>query len=122
MPRFVEMDNSTTLFAQMEQEVGTVVLINAFTVEPEDEEQFLKTWAADAAVMKQQSGFISAQLHKGIGRSRVFVNYAVWESAAAFKRAFHNPDFQAKMRDYPPNATVSPHLFQKITVPGICTA
>src|SRR5579859_6720247 len=79
MPRFVEMDDRTTLVTQLEQEFGTVVLINEFTVEPEDEEQFLKAWAADAAVMKRQPGFISTQLHKGVGGSRVFVNYAVWE-------------------------------------------
>jgi heme-degrading monooxygenase HmoA len=121
MPRFVEMDDRTTLMAQMEQESGTVILINEFKVEPEDEEQFLKVWAADAAVMKQQPGFISTQLHKGIGGSRVFVNYAVWESATDFKRAFNNPEFQAKMKDYPPNAA-SPHLFQKVAVPRICVA
>ena len=122
MLRLVEMDDRTTVLAQMEQESGHVTLINVFTVEPEDEERFLKAWAADAAVMKQQSGFISAQLHKGIGPSRVFVNYAVWESVADFKLAFNNPEFQAKMRDYPPNATASPHLFQKVAVPRICVA
>jgi hypothetical protein len=45
MPRFVEMDNGTTLLAQIEQPTGTVILINAFTVEPEDEEQFLQAGA-----------------------------------------------------------------------------
>jgi heme-degrading monooxygenase HmoA len=122
MPRFVEMDDRTTLLAQMEQEYGNVILINEFTVEPEDEEQFLKAWAADAAVMKQQLGFISTQLHKGISGSRMFVNYAFWESAADFKRAFNHPEFQAKMKDYPPNAAASPHLFQKVAVPRICVA
>jgi heme-degrading monooxygenase HmoA len=122
MPRFVEMDDRTTLLTQLEQEFGTVVLINEFTVEPEDEEQFLKAWAADAAVMKRQPGFISTQLHKGVGGSRVFVNYAVWESAADFKQAFNNPEFRATMRDYPPNTVASPHLFQKVAVARICVA
>src|SRR5215831_1517054 len=120
MPQFVEMDEGTTLMAQMKQEFGPVILINEFTVEPEDEEQFLKAWAADAVVMKSQPGFISTQLHKGVGGSRMFVNYAVWESAADFKRAFNNPDFRAKMKDYPPNTVASPHLFQKVAVARIC--
>ena len=122
MPRFVEMDERTTLVAQMEQESGTVILINEFTVDSEDEERFLKAWARDAGVMKQQPGFIPTLLHKGIGDSRVFVNYAVWESAANFRRAFNNPEFQAMMKDYPPATVVSPHLFQKVAVPQICVA
>jgi heme-degrading monooxygenase HmoA len=122
MPRFVEMDDRTTLIHQMETESGPVVLINVFTVEKKDESQFLKAWSADAAVMKRQPGFISTQLHKGVGDSRLFVNYAVWESAEDFKRAFSSPEFQSKMGDYPPNAIASPHLFQKVAVPGICVA
>jgi hypothetical protein len=50
----------------------------------------------------------------------VFFNYAVWESVEDFKRAFGNPEFQAKMNDYPPSAAASPHLVKKVAVPGIC--
>ena len=50
----------------------------------------------------------------------VFFNYAVWESVEDFKRAFGNPEFQAKMKDYPPSAAASPHLVKKVAVPGIC--
>jgi heme-degrading monooxygenase HmoA len=71
--------------------------------------------------MKQQPGFISTQLHRGIGGSSVFFNYAVWESVEHFKRAFSNPEFQSKMKDYPPSAAAaSPHLVKKVAVPGIC--
>ena len=122
MPRLVEMDDKTTLIDQMEIGSGPVILINVFTVEEKDGPQFLKAWSADAAVMKRQPGFISTQLHKGVGGSRIFVNYAVWESAQDFKRAFSTPEFQSKMKDYPSNAIASPHLFQKIAVPGICVA
>jgi len=67
MPTFVEMDSRLTLSAQMEQEVGPVVLINLFTVNADEARQLLKAWAVDAAWMKQQPGFISTQLHRGIG-------------------------------------------------------
>jgi len=120
MPRFVEMDERATLSSQMEENLESVILINQFTVEPDEADQLLKAWAADAAWMKQQPGFISTQLHRGIGGSRVFINYAVWESTGHFKRAFTNPEFQSKLGHYPPSAVASPHLFKKVAVPGIC--
>jgi len=120
MPKYLEMDENTTFFAQMDQDLGTVILINEFTVAPEDTEGFLEAWTADAVVMKKQPGFISTQLHRGIGGSRVFVNYAVWESVADFKRAFNNPEFQARMQNYPSSVVASPHLFQKVAVPRVC--
>jgi len=44
----------------------------------------------------------------------------VWESVAAFRQASGSPEFKAKQRDYPPSTVVSPHLFQKVGVKGIC--
>jgi heme-degrading monooxygenase HmoA len=121
MLRLVEMDERTPLSAQMEaKEVEPVILINQFTVEPAEAEQLLKAWAADAAWMKQQPGFISTQLHRGIGGSGVFINYAVWESTEHFKRAFTNLEFQSKLGHYPSSAVASPHLFRKVAVLGIC--
>ncbi len=120
MPRLVEMDRHVSLFEQIEEQVGSVVLINTFTVEPEEAEQLREAWTSDAAFMKQQPGFISTQLHRGIGGSSVFVNYAVWESVEHFKRAFTNLEFQAKMQDYPPSAAASLHLVENVAVPGIC--
>jgi heme-degrading monooxygenase HmoA len=122
MPTFVEMDEQTTLSAQIEEKVGPVILINTFTVNAHEAAQLLKAWAADAAWMKQQPGFISAQLHRGIGGSSVFLNYAVWESSEDFKRAFTHPEFRSHLGHYPPSTVVSPHLFQKVAIPGVCVA
>ena len=122
MPTFVEMDERSTLSAQMEQEVGPVILINTFTVNADEAQQLLKAWAGDAAWMRQQPGFISTQLHRGIAGSCVFLNYAVWESTDHFKRAFIHPEFRSHLAHYPPSTRVSPHLFQKLAVPGICVA
>ena len=77
MPQLVEMDRHISLFEQMEGQVGSVILINTFTVEPEEADHLQEAWAMDAAFMKQQPGFISTQLHRGIGGSSVFFNYAV---------------------------------------------
>lgn len=122
MPTFVEMDKQTTLSAQIAETVGPVILINTFTVHADETAQLLTAWAADAAWMKQQPGFISTQLHRGIGGSCVFLNYAVWESSEHFKRAFTHPEFRSHLGRYPASTVVSPHLFQKLAVPGICVA
>jgi quinol monooxygenase YgiN len=124
MAKLIEMDEEVTLKDQMENEVaGPVVLINKFNVDSNEVEQFLEAWKEDASKFKDQSGFISAQLHKGIGKSTVFVNYAVWESLNHYKNAVDNvigPDFQSQLSKYPKSLVVSPHLFKKVAVPGIC--
>ena len=114
------MDEKVKLSTQMDSRAGPVILINKFNVEPDDIDQFLKQWADDSAIMKRQPGFISAQLHRGIVGSCVFLNYAVWESTDHYKHAFNNPEFQSSIKGYPESATVSPHLFKKVAVSGIC--
>ncbi len=69
----------------MEEDVGPVILMNKFSIDPEEFDQFLKGWATEAGKFKEQPGFISTQLHKGIGGSGTFINYVVWESVEHFK-------------------------------------
>jgi heme-degrading monooxygenase HmoA len=115
-----EMDERVTLKDQLAGEVGPVILINTFRVAAEDAEQLLDAWAADAAYLKTKPGFIFTQLHRGIAGSGVFLNYAIWESVEAFRNAFGDPHFQARFAQYPDSTVASPHLFQKVAVPGIC--
>lgn len=122
MSTFIETDRTVALADQLKDEGGPVVLVNTFVVPPEDADQLLATWQADAAFMKRQPGFISTQLHRGIAGSGAFLNYAVWESVADFRAAFTNPEFRARLTAYPDSATISPHLFRQIAVPGICVA
>ena|SRR5215471_12557205 len=120
--QFAEMDDHVTFLQQLHQDTGPVVLINKFTVAPNDVDRLLQAWADDAAFMKQQPGFISTQLHRGIAGSTTFVNMAVWESAAALGRAFRSPEFQARAGNYPDSAVAAPHLFEKVAVSGICVS
>ncbi len=124
MAKFVEMDENNSLKDQMESQVkGPVILINKFNVDSNEVEQFLKAWKEDATKFKNQSGFVSAQLHKGVGKSHVFINYAVWQSLEHYQKAVDNVighDFQSALSKYPKNLVVSPHLFKKVAVPGIC--
>ena len=116
------LDPNFPIERQLGIEAGPVVLVNIFTLDKADEPGFLKIWQDDAAFMKRQPGFISTQLHRALGESPTYLNYAVWESNAAFRAAFSNPDFQAKLAAYPSSAVASPHLFQKVAVPDICVA
>src|SRR5262245_36826895 len=121
MAKLVETDEQVTFSKQMEEDIsGPVILINKFDVDPEDVDKFTKVWAKDADYFKRQPGFISGQLHRGIGGSGVFINYAVWESSASFRKALHNIDLKALVSDYPSTTVISPHLFKKVAVPGIC--
>jgi len=120
MVKFGEMDERVTLFEQMKDRGGPVVLINKFNVRPDEVDQLIAAWTADAALMRRQPGYISTQLHRGIGGSCVFLNYAVWESTGHFARAFANPEFQNQLGHYPSSATAEPHLFRKVAVAGVC--
>ena len=115
-----ELDGRVSFREQLQQETGPVVLINTFTVAPEDADRLLEAWVDDAALLKQQPGYFATQLHRGIAGSGAFVNVAVWESAAARRAAFTSPEFQAHVAAYPDSAVATPHLFQKVAVPGIC--
>ena len=72
MLKSIEMDDKISLSTQLQHDVsGGVVLIITYTVNPEDEAQFIKTWASAAEITKKTSGIMSSQLHKGIAGSHV---------------------------------------------------
>jgi quinol monooxygenase YgiN len=112
MTKFVEMDDHVKFLSQLEEDVGQIVEVIKFSMNPEDVDEFLKAWEADATYFKSQPGFISGQLHKGIGGSGTFIIYAVWESTAQLKAV--NTDLQARLSKYPASAVVSPHIFKKV--------
>lgn len=116
------LDPAFPIERQLAVEAEPVVLVNVFTLDKADEATFLRAWQEDAAFMKRQPGFISTQLHRAIGESPTYLNYAVWESTADFRAAFANSEFRAALSAYPSSAVASPHLFQKVAVPGVCVA
>lgn len=116
------MDPAFPIKRQLGIEKGPVVLVNLFTLDKADEAAMLEAWTADARFMQRQLGFISTQLHRAIGEGCAYLNYAIWESNAAFRAAFEHPDFQAKLSHYPSSVITAPHLFEKVAVPGICVA
>ena len=122
MPLLRPFDPAYPIERQIAIDAGPVVLVNVFTLAPADEPIFLEAWQDDAVFMRQQPGFISTQLHRAIGESPTYLNYAIWETNAAFRAAFTHPAFRAKLSAYPASAVASPHLFQKVAVEGVCVA
>lgn len=116
------LDPAFPIDRQIVIETGPVVLVNLFTLDAQEEQAFRDIWQGDAEFMKRQPGFISTQLHRAIGGNATYLNYALWESTAAFRTAFTQPEFKARLACYPASAVASPHLFQKVAVSGICLA
>jgi heme-degrading monooxygenase HmoA len=116
------LDPAFPIDRQLAIDANAVVLVNVFTLDKADEQTFLEAWKKDAAFMKKQPGFILTQLHRAIGESPTYMNYAVWQSTADFRAAFGHPEFRAHITAYPASAVASAHLFQKVAIPGICVA
>jgi heme-degrading monooxygenase HmoA len=129
MIKFIEMDKNVTINDQMVEEEenkngDSVILINKFDVDPNKIEQFLKDWTEISSYFKQQPGFITTELYKGIGKSSVFVSYQVWKSIDQFKKessiVLNSHEVQSRLAKYNDNSLViSSHLFRNVVVPGI---
>lgn len=115
------LDPAFPINQQLALSITPVVLVNVFVVAEKDVAALLAAWETDANWMKLQPGYISTQLHRAIGRSFVFLNYALWESTDHFRRAFTHPDFHASLAAYPDSTIASPHLFEKVAIPNLCT-
>lgn len=111
------LDPSFPIERQLAVDAAPVILVNIFTLEAEDEQAFLDAWTADATIMQRQPGYMSTQLHRAIGESPTYLNYATWESVGHFRAAFSNPEFRASLAAYPVSAVASPHLFQAVAMP-----
>jgi hypothetical protein len=112
MVRFGEIDKHVTFQKQLKEDVGPFVLINSYSVDPKEVDEFLKAFAIVS----------EAQLHRGIGGSGTFVNYSIWESMAEFRKTFSDDEVRTSLTKFPPSTVASPHLFTKVAVPGICVS
>ncbi|ADH88538.1 Antibiotic biosynthesis monooxygenase [Ancylobacter novellus DSM 506] len=119
---FKALDEKFPFDRQLGIAAAPVVLVNVFTVDLFDEAGFLDAFKAAAEVITKQPGFISMQLHRALGESLTYLNYVVWESTETVRAAFADPEFLAKLPAYPSSVVAKPHLFQKVAVPGFCTA
>jgi hypothetical protein len=118
--KLVEMDEKITLSEQMEEEnVGPVILINKFNVKPEEVDQLLRAWAADAAYFKSQSGFISTQLHRGIAGSSVYLSTMQFGSLLSCIRGHLRTTSSSRiLRDIHPAQSCLPTYSRKLLCLG----
>jgi heme-degrading monooxygenase HmoA len=120
MINLADLDESTPYLGQLKEAAGTVTIINMFVAPEGKADEALAAWKDDSQYMKSKPGFISAQLFRGIGGSRIFTNVAVWESTGHLMAAFGTPEFAEHMSRYPEGTVAYPHLYQKAAVEGIC--
>ncbi|MGL5806683.1 MAG: antibiotic biosynthesis monooxygenase family protein [Xenococcaceae cyanobacterium] len=74
-------------------EILTVIVI--FSVEPEKQQELIDAIAEFSKTVKQQPGFISANIHKSLDGLKV-ANYAQWRSQKDYENFIHNAEIQAK--------------------------
>ena len=118
----LELDGKVTLEVQVQQNISPVIQITTYTVSLDEIDQFLDTWALIAGFVKKTvSGIISIQLHRGVAGSNVFLAYLIFESTDSIRQLYKNSDFPVLLSKYPSSTVASPHLFEKIAIPGICT-
>ena len=123
MVRIAPLDAHVDHEAQLADDTpGPVVLVNIFHVDPEHGDDLVAVWGDLLRRFHSRPGFISAQFHRGTAGSGTFLNYAIWESTAAYRDAFDDPAFRGLLADYPAETVATPHLFTKQAVAGVCTA
>ncbi len=93
-----------------------VTLINVFTVVPANQQPLVELWQrATDEVMRHLPGFVSASIHRSVDGTKV-VNYAQWESRAAFDAMFQHPDAMAYLRQLSGLGTPGPVLSEVVSV------
>jgi hypothetical protein len=66
MIKLAEMDENVFFRSQMARDEAPIILINTFTIAPDDVDSFMEAWERDAAFMKSQSGYVSAACTLGL--------------------------------------------------------
>ena len=83
--------------AILDPTAGYYVLINTFTVEPDDAERLIdELTRATREQFHAQPGFVSANLHLAVDRRHV-TNYVQWRSQADYETATGNQEWREHM-------------------------
>lgn len=83
--------------SSIEVSAGCVTLINVFTVAPEKQGRLIELLEqATRTVIRQQPGFISANLHAGLDGNRV-ANYAQWASVDDMNAMIADPECRSHL-------------------------
>lgn len=74
------------------------ILINAFEVRDEDDQEFIRGWTATREFLETQPGYLETTLHRAISPQPEFrfLNIARWESPEHFQQAIRSDTFREK--------------------------
>jgi heme-degrading monooxygenase HmoA len=119
-----DLDPSVPFLTQLQgpDDGRPVTLINTFLAPDGQVDKVIDVWRQDSLLMKAQPGYVSAQLYRGIGDSRVLTNVAVWESLTSLRNAFLREEFQHTLTLYPDGSVSHPVVVRTVAVPGVCVA
>jgi len=122
MPRLRALEPAFPIECQLALDATPVLLANIITPDRADEQDWLKAWENDAAFMKRQPRFISAQLHCAIGDSPNRSERCECGSRSLPSGRHHQSRIQSNPLLICLVRSGFPHLFQKVAVPDICVA
>lgn len=98
---------TTTPITTISTDSEVMTMINVFTVDPENQQELIDVLAEATAVMLEQPGFVSANLHRSTDQRRV-INYVQWRSKDDYDAMLTNPQAIPHMRQAAQLATYDP--------------
>jgi heme-degrading monooxygenase HmoA len=99
----------------IEEGTSTVTLVNVFTVDPKDQQRLVEHWQqATEKVIRHLPGFISANVHRSLDRTKV-INYAQWESQEAFDAMRRNTEAAGHLRELVQIGTPAPVVCEVVS-------
>jgi heme-degrading monooxygenase HmoA len=80
----------------VQQPSQPLVLINAFEVPPDADDEFIRGWEAARDYLQNQPGYVDTALHRAVSPDADFrfVNVARWESPQHFQAAIQSSGFR----------------------------
>jgi heme-degrading monooxygenase HmoA len=94
--------------SQVDEQRQPMILINAFEVPPDKDDEFIRGWEAARDFLQTQAGYVDTALHRAVSPDADFrfVNVARWESPQHFQAAIQSDGFREAsqgLASFPPH-------------------
>jgi heme-degrading monooxygenase HmoA len=117
---YADLCPDVPLAEQLRAANGAFTLLEIFIVSDGAVDQAIRAYQKTGAYLKNRTGYIQAQLYRGIGGSNLLVNLAVWESVGALRDVLFDPDFLAVSSRHPAGTRCFRQVLRRAAVPGVC--
>jgi monooxygenase len=91
-----------------------VTLVNRFHVHSGDIDGFTRIWIDIAKIMERQDGFVTTRFARSLEEPTRFVNVAVWDDEASFRKALATDEFRRLATSLAELASSAPELFESV--------